>query len=188
MRPGPAKNSNSLLPSDATEAEAAVSVVVALWVDDCGAEGQAASELTGVHRTGPVEADAACAQQGSITDVARSGEVEWGRHETTSIIRGVTIVEDIETTEFISRAGSSAWGVGDGGEAPGFGADGVLRVGGGVVMGGSIERGGVVGGDGSGPVVVIWHDPTKCLRCIAWCTGVLMLGGFSDRSLRLCSH
>ena len=57
--------------------------------------------------------------------------------------------------EFISRAGCSAWVIGDGGETPGFRADGVLRVGGGVIVGGSSERGGVVGGDGSGPVVVI---------------------------------
>ena len=103
-------------PSDATEAESAVPAVAALWADACGAEAQVASALTGVHRTGPVVAAAACGQQGAITDVARSGEVEWGRHETTSIILGVTVVEDIETTEFISRAGCSAWVVGDGGE------------------------------------------------------------------------
>ena len=143
------------IPSDATEAEAVVSGVAVLWVDACGIEVQAASALTGEHRTGPVVAAAACAQQGATTDTARAREVEWGRHETTSIIRGVTIVEDIEATEFISRAGCSAWVVGDGGETPGFRADGVLRVGGGVIVGGGVERGGVVGGDGSGPVVVI---------------------------------
>ena len=106
--------------SDATEAEAVVSVaVVVLWADECGVEAQVASALTGVHRTGPVDAEAACAQQGATIDAARARKIEWGRYETTSIIRGVTIVEDIETTEFISRAGSSAWVVGDGGETPG---------------------------------------------------------------------
>ena len=154
MRPGPAKNGNSPLPSDATEAEPAVPDVVVLWVDVRGAEVQAASALTGAHCTGPVVA-VACGHQGAIINTARAGEVEGGRHETTSIIRGVTIVEDIKAMEFISRAGSSAWGVGDGGETPGFGADGVLRVGGGVIVGGSSERGRVIGGDGSGPVVVM---------------------------------
>ena len=106
--------------NDATEAEADVPVAAVLWVDVCGAEVQEASVLTGAHRTGPVVAVAACVQQGATIGAARAGEVEWGRHETTSIIRGVTIVEDIETTEFISRAGSSAWVVGDGGETPGL--------------------------------------------------------------------
>ena len=122
-----------LPPSDATEAEAVVSVVVVVWVDVCGVEVQVARELTGVRRTGPVVAAAACVQQGATINTARAGKVEWGRHETTSIIRGVTIVEDIKATEFISRAGCSAWVVGDGG--------------------------GVVGGDGSGPVVVIGYAP-----------------------------
>ena len=94
--------------SDATEAEAVVSVVEAHWVDVCGVEVQVASVLTGAHRTGPVVAAAACVQQGATIDAARAGKVEWGRHEATRIIHGVTIVEDIETTEFIRRAGSSA--------------------------------------------------------------------------------
>ena len=136
-----------------------IPTAVTLREDIRGIENQVLSELTGIHCTRPVVTVATYVPQGTTIDVARAGEVEWGRHETISIIRGVTIVEDIKATEFISRAGCSAWVVGDGGEAPGFGADGVLRVGGGVIVGGGGERGGVIGGNGSGPVVVIEHDP-----------------------------
>ena len=62
---------SSKLASDATEAESVVSVVVVLWVDVCGVEVQVASVLTGVHRTGPVVAVAACVQQGATIDAAR---------------------------------------------------------------------------------------------------------------------